>query len=61
LREEQAKLESRHKIYKLREALQQLAGDYDRIYIDTPPRAELLRPFGADRRARLSGHISCSH
>ncbi|MBK5207168.1 MAG: ParA family protein [Polaromonas sp.] len=37
LNELQAKLESRHKIYKLREALQQLAGDYDRIYIDTPP------------------------
>lgn len=37
LDEMQAKLESRHKIYKLREALQQLAGDYDRIYIDTPP------------------------
>lgn len=37
LNELQAKLESRHKLYKLREALQQLAGDYDRIYIDTPP------------------------
>jgi chromosome partitioning protein len=33
----QAKLESRQKIYKLREALQHLAGVYDRIYIDTPP------------------------
>jgi chromosome partitioning protein len=31
------KLESRHKIYKLRDALQKLAGDYDQIYIDTPP------------------------
>ena len=30
-------LESRHKIFKLREALQQLKADYDRIYIDTPP------------------------
>jgi chromosome partitioning protein len=37
LGELQAKLESRHKLYKLREALQKLAGDYDRIYIDTPP------------------------
>ena len=37
LDELQVKLESRHKIFKLREALQQLAGDYDRIYIDTPP------------------------
>ncbi len=33
----QTKLESRHKIYKLREALQKLADNYDRIYIDTPP------------------------
>ena len=31
------KLESRHKIYKLRDALQLLAADYDQIYIDTPP------------------------
>ena len=37
LDELQAKLESRHKIFKLREALQQLARGYDRIYIDTPP------------------------
>ncbi|WP_180683056.1 ParA family protein [Tepidicella baoligensis] len=37
LDELQPKLESRHKIYKLREALQQLADSYDRIYIDTPP------------------------
>lgn len=37
LGELESKLESRHKIYKLREALQQLASDYDRIYIDTPP------------------------
>lgn len=31
------KLESRYKIYKLREALAELAETYDRIYIDTPP------------------------
>ncbi len=30
-------LESKHKIYKLRDAIQQLAGQYDRIFIDTPP------------------------
>lgn len=30
-------LESRYKIYKLREALDELASEYDRIYIDTPP------------------------
>ncbi len=32
-----AKLESRHKIYKLRDALADLSDQYDRIYIDTPP------------------------
>ncbi|MEN9904723.1 MAG: hypothetical protein RLZZ555_1288 [Pseudomonadota bacterium] len=37
LDELQVKLESRHKIYKLREALQQLSTTYDRIYVDTPP------------------------
>ena len=31
------KLESRHKIYKLRDALEQLGKEYDQIYIDTPP------------------------
>ena len=30
-------LESKHKIYKLRDALEQLQGQYQRIYIDTPP------------------------
>ncbi len=33
----QGKLESRYKIYKLRDALDELADDYDLIYIDTPP------------------------
>jgi len=37
LDELQTKLESRHKIYKLREALQQLAEAARGIYIDTPP------------------------
>lgn len=31
------KLESRYKIYKLRDALLPLADDYDEIWIDTPP------------------------
>ena len=30
-------LESKYKIYKLRDALEELSQDYDRIYIDTPP------------------------
>ena len=37
LEELQSKLESRYKIYKLREALESLAPHFDRIYIDTPP------------------------
>ena len=37
LNELTTKLESRQKIYKLRDALQQLSKSYDRIYIDTPP------------------------
>ncbi len=32
-----SKLESRYKIYKLRDALAALDGRYERIYIDTPP------------------------
>ena len=30
-------LESRHKIYKLRDALRELEKEYEHIYIDTPP------------------------
>jgi chromosome partitioning protein len=37
LAEQQDKLESRYKIFKLREALAELDEQYDFIYIDTPP------------------------
>ncbi|MDC8784861.1 ParA family protein [Roseateles koreensis] len=37
LEELHSKLESRYKIYKLRDALQALEKDYDQIWIDTPP------------------------
>jgi chromosome partitioning protein len=37
LGELQTKLENKHKIYKLRDAVQKLAEHYDNIYIDTPP------------------------
>ncbi|CAN5687799.1 ParA family protein [soil metagenome] len=37
LDEMQGKLESRHKIYKLREAMEELSNDYEQIFIDTPP------------------------
>lgn len=57
-------LESRHKIYKLREALADLSKHYDRIYIDTPPALNfysrtaliatdrLLIPFDCDSFSR---------
>ncbi|MBT9598963.1 MAG: ParA family protein [Vitreoscilla sp.] len=37
LEEMHSKLESRYKIYKLRDALAALEADYDAIWIDTPP------------------------
>ncbi|GAA0858150.1 ParA family protein [Aliiglaciecola litoralis] len=37
LAELESELDSRHKIYKLKEALQSLSDEYDRIYIDTAP------------------------
>jgi chromosome partitioning protein len=33
----QSKLDSRHKIYKLRDTLNELAKEYEEIFIDTPP------------------------
>ena len=53
LDELQTKLESRHKIYKLREALQALAQDYERIYIDTPPALNFYT------RSALMGAAAC--
>ncbi|WJG08193.1 ParA family protein [Aliiglaciecola sp. LCG003] len=37
LAELESELDSRHKIYKLKEALESLSEDYQRIYIDTAP------------------------
>lgn len=37
LEELQGKLESRYKIFKLREALDELRAEYDTVFIDTPP------------------------
>ncbi len=53
LNELQVKLESRQKIYKLREALQQLGDNYDRIYIDTAPALNFFT------RAALIGASGC--
>jgi Mrp family chromosome partitioning ATPase len=52
LEELQAKLESRYKIYKLREALDALEG-YDEIWIDTPPALHFYTRSRIDRRRRL--------
>ncbi|MFB9887168.1 ParA family protein [Balneatrix alpica] len=60
----QAKLEAKHKIYKLREALAAVRRDYDHILIDTPPALNFyslsalvaadrcLIPFDCDEFAR---------
>jgi chromosome partitioning protein len=45
----QVKLESRYKMYKLREALDTFK-EFDEIFIDTPACAEFLHPLGADCR-----------
>ena len=59
-------LESRYKIFKLRDALEKLEDEYDRIYIDTPPNFNfysksaliaadsVLVPFDCDSFARQS-------
>lgn len=47
------KLESRQKIYKLREALRELGETYDRIYIDTAPALNFYT------RAALIGATGC--
>ena len=60
----QPKLEAKHKINKLRKLLDELAEDYDRIYLDTPPAlnfytvsamiaaARCLIPFDCDSFSR---------
>jgi len=64
--EMERELESRYKIYKLRDALDKLEDEYDRIYIDTPPNFNfysksaliaahtLIIPFDCDSFARQS-------
>lgn len=37
LNELEPKLQAKYKIYKLREALEEMAGEFEAIYIDTPP------------------------
>ncbi|MDF5807572.1 ParA family protein [Pseudomonas aeruginosa] len=45
----QPKLESKHKINKLRKLLDELDEDYDRIYLDTPPALNFYHGICADR------------
>jgi len=45
------KLESRYKIFKLRDLLDQLAPAFDRVYLDTPPALNFLT-----RSALIAGH-----
>jgi len=66
LSEMEKELEARYKIYKLRDALDKLGDEYDRVYIDTPPsfnfysKAALIAadavliPFDCDSFARQS-------
>lgn len=66
LAELERELEARYKIYKLRDALQKLESEYDRVYIDTPPNFNfysksaliaadsVLIPFDCDSFARQS-------
>ncbi|MEM1404234.1 MAG: ParA family protein [Pseudomonadota bacterium] len=66
LGELERELESRYKIYKLRDALKKLEAEYDRVYIDTPPNFNfysksaliasdrVLIPFDCDSFARQS-------
>jgi chromosome partitioning protein len=53
LDELQSKLESRHKLYKLRDAMRELQKNYDRIYIDTPPALNFYT------RSALMGAAGC--
>jgi chromosome partitioning protein len=66
LSELERELEARYKIYKLRDALEKLDDEYDRVYIDTPPNFNfysksaliaadrVLIPFDCDSFARQS-------
>ncbi|OFA00039.1 ParA family protein [Duganella phyllosphaerae] len=49
----QSKLESRNKIYKLRDLLRELGKEYDQIFIDTPP------AYNFFSQAALIGADSC--
>lgn len=55
------KLESRHKIYKLRDALLELASDYDSIWIDTPPALNFYTRSALVAAERCLIPFDCDH
>ncbi|KXF80909.1 ParA family protein [Enterovibrio coralii] len=52
-------LERRYKIYKLRDALDELEKEYDRIYIDTPPNLNFYSKAGLIAAHRLLIPFDC--
>ncbi len=52
-------LERRYKIYKLRDALDELDGEYERIYIDTPPNLNFYSKAGLIAAQKLLIPFDC--
>ncbi|CEO41402.1 ParA family protein [Photobacterium kishitanii] len=55
----EVELERRYKIYKLREVLDVLAADFDRIYIDTPPNLNFYTKSGLIAAHKLLIPFDC--
>ena len=55
----EVELERRYKIYKLREVLDALAADFDRVYIDTPPNFNFYTKAGLIAADRLLIPFDC--
>ncbi|PCS22301.1 ParA family protein [Candidatus Enterovibrio escicola] len=55
----EVELERRYKIYKLRDALDELEREYDRIYIDTPPNLNFYSKAGLIAAHRLLIPFDC--
>ena len=57
----EVELERRYKIYKLREVLDSLAEDFDRIYIDTPPNLNFYTKSGLIAAHKLLIPFDCDN
>ena len=57
----EVELERRYKIYKLREVLDALADDFDRIYIDTPPNLNFYTKSGLIAANKLLIPFDCDN